>query len=170
MPLPRLLGLGVEKILFAEQFVCEAVANFLGFCMEGGDECLRLLGCANGTLGLDSDDGGVRCGCFRSPCSLLGTVSGDVSLLIASEAKSALYPLSLFLVREHGASSGASDVHGVWVSVVKRIPPLEFCCSSSSISSLDSLFEIDVFLLMAPCRLGPIVPRYWMIELDAVCH
>ena len=108
--------------------------------MEGGDECLRLLGCADRALCLDGDDGSVGCGCFCDPCSLLGTVSSDVSLLVASEAKSTLDPLSFFLIRKRGASPGASYVLGVWVSVVKRIPPLEFHCSSSSISSLDSFF------------------------------
>src|SRR6266702_5008362 len=115
--------------------------------MEGGYKCLRFLGCTDGALRLDGDDGGVGRGCLRDPCSLIGTVSGDVSLLVASEAKSALNPLSFFFVRKCGTSPSASDVHGVWISVVERVPPLEFCCSSSSFSSLDSFLQVVVLLL-----------------------
>jgi len=56
MPLPRLPGSGVEKILFSEKFIHEAVTNFFGFRVEGRDQCLGLLGCTNWSLGLDSND------------------------------------------------------------------------------------------------------------------
>src|SRR6266702_2814152 len=108
--------------------------------MEGGNEGLCLLCCTDWSLGLDSNDWGIRCGCFCGSCSSVWTISSNVSLLIALEAKSTLDPLSFFFVRKRCASSGAPYVHSDWVAVGECVPPLWFCCSSSSFSSLDFLF------------------------------
>src|SRR6266702_4350434 len=144
--------------------------DFFSFCMEGGNERLCLLGCADRSVCLDSNDRGVGCGCFHGSCSLVWTVSGDVSLLIATEAKSALNSLSFFFVRESGSCPSAPDVHGIRVLIAECVPPLELCCSSSSFTPFDPFFKVDVFLLVMSCCGCPVVPCYWMIEFYAVCH
>ena len=56
MPLPRLPGLGIEKILLLlEQFFSEAVPNFFGFSMKGGNKGLCFLGCAHRSIGLNGE-------------------------------------------------------------------------------------------------------------------
>src|SRR6266704_3342100 len=132
MPWPRLQGSGVEKILVSEEFVGEAVSDFCRFRVEGGYEGLCLLCGAYGSLSLDRNYWGVGCRCFCNSCVSLGAISGDVPLLVALETESALDPLSFFFIRESGACPGSSYVHGVWVAVVKRIPPLWSCRSSSA--------------------------------------
>ncbi len=151
MPSPRLLGLGIEKILFAEQFIGEAIPNFFRFCVEGCDEGLCLLCGAHRSLSLDYDYRGVGRGCFCDSCVPLGAVSGDVPFLVTLEAESALDPLSFFLVRECGACSCLPYIHGVWIAVVERIPPLGFRCSSSSVVPPNSFLEEYVFLLVLLC-------------------
>src|SRR6266702_4142429 len=170
MPLPRLPGLGIEKILFAKQFVCKAVANFLGFHVEGGDKGLHFLCCTYWSLCLDGDDWSIGRRCFCYPCSLVWTISGDMSFLVAAEAESALYPLSFFFVRKGCSGPSTSDVHGVWVPVAESVPPLELCCSSSSFSPFDPFFQVDVLLLMVSCCACPVVPCYWMVEFYTVGH
>ncbi len=170
MPLPRLPGLGIEKILFPEEFVGEAVPNFFGFCVEGGYEGLCLLCSAHGSLSLDRDYWGVGCGCFRNSGVFLGAKTGDVSPLVALEAKSALNSLPLFFVCECGPCPCLPYVHGVWVPVVKGVPPLRFCSPSSSVVSSDPFLEEDVFLLVLLRRRCPVVPRDQVVEFDAVGH
>src|SRR6266702_8473727 len=151
MPLPRLPGLGVEKILVSEEFVGEAVSDFCRFRVEGGYEGLRFLCGAYGSSSLNRNHRGVGRGCFRNSCVPLWAKSGDVPLLVALEAESTLDPLSFFLVRKGSACPSSPYVHGVRVSVVKCVPPLRFCCSSSSVVSPDSFLKEYVFLLVLLC-------------------
>src|SRR6266702_7249935 len=168
MPLPRLPGLGVEKILFSEEFVCEAIAHFFCFHVEGCNQCLGLLGCADWSLCLDGDNRGVGRRSLGDSCVLLRAESCDVPLLIALEAESALNSLPFFFVRECGTRPGSSYVHGVWVLIIECVPPLEFCCSTSPFPAFDPLFEVNVFLLVATGCSCPIIPCDWVIELYAV--
>src|SRR6266702_2361224 len=170
MPQPRLPGSGVEKILVSEEFVGEAIPNFFTFRVEGCDKGLCFLCCTYWPLCLDGDDRGIGRGCFRSSCSLVWAISGDVSFLVAAEAKSTLNPLSFFFVCESGSGPSSPYVHGVWVSIVERVPPLEFCCSSSSFSPFDPFLQLDILLLMVSCCACPVVPCYWMVEFYAVGH
>src|SRR6266571_302850 len=170
MPWPRLPGSGVEKILFSEEFVGEAVSDFCRFRVEGGYEGLCLLCGAYGSLSLDRNYRGVGRGCFRNSCVSLWAKSGDVPFLVALEAESTLDPLSFFLVRKGGACPSSPYVHGVGVSVVECVPPLWFRCSSSSVVSPDSFLEEYVFLLVVACRPCPVVPGYGMVKLYAICH
>src|SRR6266702_3374424 len=119
--------------------------------MKGGDKGLRLLCSAYRSLGLDRDYRGVGRRCFRSSCVPLGAVPGDVSLLIALEAESALDPLSFFFVRKSGARSSSPYFHSVGIAVVERIPPLGLRCSSPSLVPPNPFLEEDVFLLMFLC-------------------
>src|SRR6266571_1454657 len=151
MPLPRLPGLGVEKILVSEELVGEAVSDLGRFRVEGGYEGLRSLCGTYGSLSLDRDYWGVGRRCFCNSCVSLGAISGDVSLLVALEAEPALDPLSFFFVRKGGACPSSPYVHGVGVSVVKCVPPLWFCCSSSSVVSPNPFLHEFVFLLMLLC-------------------
>src|SRR6266702_2069266 len=148
MPLPRLPGLGVEKLLVSEELVGEAVSDLGRFRVEGGYEGLRLLCGTYGSLSLDHNYRGVGRRCFCNSYVPLGTVSGDVSFLVALETEPALDPLSFFFVRKGGACPSSPYVHGVGVSVVKCVPPLWFRCSSSSVVSPDSFLEEYVFLLV----------------------
>src|SRR6266702_1870531 len=148
MPWPRLPGLGVEKILFAEEFVGEAVSNLFRFCMDCGYKGLCLLCGTHGSLGLDCDNWSVGRGCFSNSGVLLGTEVGDVSPLVALEAKSTLDSLPLFFVGECSPCPCSSYIHCVRVVVSEGVSPLWFCCSSSSVISPDSFFEEDVFLLV----------------------
>src|SRR6266702_677838 len=168
MPLPRLPGLGIEKILFPEEFVCEAVAHFFCFRVKSSNQCLGFLCCADWSLRLDSDDRGVGRGGLGDSCMFLRAKSCDVPLLIALEAESALNSLPFFLVREGGASPGSSDIHGIWIAIIECVSPLEFCGSSSPFSAFDPFFEVDVFLLMAAGCSYPVIPRGWVVELYAV--
>src|SRR6266568_5644660 len=92
------------------------------------------------------------------------------ALFGALEAESALDPLSFFLVRKGSACPSSPYVHGVRVSVVECVPPLRFCCSSSSFSPFDPFFQEDVLLLVMACRPCPIVPGYGMVKFYAICH
>src|SRR6266702_1190718 len=148
MPLPRLPGLGVEKILLPEEFVGKTIPNFIRFCVEGGYESLCFLCGAHGSLSLDRDYWGVGRGCFCNSGVFLGAKTGYVSLLIALEAKSALNSLPLFFVRKCGSCFCSPYVHSIWVLVIKSVPPLWLCSSSSSVISSDPFFEEYVFLLM----------------------
>ncbi len=57
MPLPRLLGLGIEKILLLlEQFFGKAVPDFFCFGVEGGNKSLCPLSGTYWSAGLDSDN------------------------------------------------------------------------------------------------------------------
>src|SRR6266571_439441 len=138
--------------------------------MESGDKGLCLLGGADGSLGLDGDDGCIARGCFRDPCCLVWTKSSDMPFLVAAEAESTLDPLSFFFVREGGACPGPPYVHGVWIAVVECVSPLRFRCSSSSVVPSDPFFEEDIFLLVLLRRRGPVIPRDWVVKFDAVGH
>src|SRR6266702_1113153 len=170
MPQPRRPGSGVEKILFSEEFVGEAISNFFTFRVEGCDKGLCFLCCTYWPFCLDGDGGYVRCGGFCRSCSLVWAVSGNVPFLVAAETESALNPLSFFFVRKSGSGPCAPYVHGVRVSIIERVPPLEFSCSCSSFSPFDPFFQEDVLLLVMACRPCPIVPGYGMVKFYAICH
>ncbi len=136
--------------------------------MEGGDEGLHFLSCAYWSLCLDGDNGVLGSGCFCSPRAPLGAESCNMSLLVAVETKSTLDTLLFFFVCERHSGSSVSYVHCVGVSVVECVPPLEFCCSSSSVASFDPLFEVYVFLLVGTGGVCPVVPCDRMVELYTV--
>ncbi len=138
--------------------------------MERGDEGLCLLCCTHWSLSLDCDDWGVGCQGFCDSSVFLRTEASYMSLLVTLEAESALNPLLLFFIRECGLCPSMSDVHGVWVMIAECIPPLGFGSPSSSVGSLDSLLQENVFLLMCLCRSSPVVPCDWVVEFDAVGH
>ncbi len=86
------------------------------------------------------------------------------------EAESALNPLSFFFIRKGGSRSGTPYVHGVWVTIVEGVPPLEFGRASSLFASLDPFLQVNVLLLMMSCCSSPVIPGYWVIEFYAVCY
>src|SRR6266702_8502785 len=106
--------------------------------MEGGNECLCFLSCADWAIGLDGYNWGVGCGCFSSSRTSLWAISGYVPFLVAMEAKSTLNPLALFVVHHGGSCPCMPYVHSIWVAVVKCISPLYFGCAASSFASFDS--------------------------------
>ena len=116
--------------------------------MEGGDKGLCLLSGAYWSSSLDGDDWGVRGAGLSDLGVFLRTESCDVSPLVALEAESALDPLLLVFIHHSSSCPSLSDVHGIRVAIVKRIPPLWSCCSSSAVVSPDSFFEEYVFLLV----------------------
>src|SRR6266571_8228132 len=118
MPLPRLPGLGIEKILLAEEFVRKAISNFFCFRVEGGYERLCFLRCANWSLCLDGDNRGIGCGGLCDSSSFVGAISGDMPFLVTMEAKSALNPLSFFFIHKHGPCPCLPNVYGIWVVVI----------------------------------------------------
>ncbi len=138
--------------------------------MEGGDKGLCLLSGAYWSASLDGDDWGVRGAGLSDLGVFLRTESCDVSPLVALEAESALDPLLLVFIHHSSSCPSLSDVHGIRVAIVKRIPPLHVGGSSASVSSLYSFLEEYVLLLMSMCHLGPIIPHNWVVKFYTVGH
>src|SRR5271170_3982273 len=97
-----------------------------------------------------------------------------MSLNTAAKTASFFLKLELIGVRDSGIGSGASNIHGVRVSgFVEGLDPLFSVVSSPSLLAWglippQSIFDDQVFRLLAACGRLPFVPCYQVLETDGV--